>query len=63
MIAIPEDSIDYAVMEKSDIVKVIPSNISWSDVGSFDSLFEELTKDKNGNTKNDKHISIDSSIW
>jgi mannose-1-phosphate guanylyltransferase len=60
MIAIPEDSIDYAVMEKSDIVKVIPSNISWSDVGSFDALFDELPKDKNGNTKNDNHISIDS---
>ena len=60
MINIPEDSIDYAVMEKSDIVKVIPSNISWSDVGSFDALFEELPKDKNQNTKNDKHISIDS---
>lgn len=60
MNAIPEDSIDYAVMEKSDIVKVIPSNISWSDVGSFDALFEELPKDKNNNTKNDKHISIDS---
>jgi mannose-1-phosphate guanylyltransferase len=60
MINIPEDSIDYAVMEKSDIVKVIPSNIAWSDVGSFDALYEELPKDKNGNTKNDKHISIDS---
>ncbi len=60
MIAIPEDSIDYAVMEKSNIVKVIPSNISWSDVGSFDALFEELPKDKNGNTKNENHISIDS---
>ena len=54
------ESIDYAVMEKSNIVKVIPSNISWSDVGSFDALFEELPKDKNQNTKNDKHISIDS---
>lgn len=42
MANIPEDSIDYAVMEKSNIVKVIPSNISWSDVGSFDSLYEEL---------------------
>ncbi len=60
MMNIPEDSIDYAVMEKSDIVKVIPSNINWSDVGSFDALYEELPKDKNGNTKNDKHISIDS---
>jgi len=60
MIKIPEDSIDYAVMEKSSSVKVIPSNIKWSDVGSFDSLYEELPKDINGNTKNDKHISIDS---
>jgi mannose-1-phosphate guanylyltransferase len=60
MISIPEDSIDYAVMEKSKIVKVIPSNISWSDVGSFDVLYDELPKDKNGNTINHKHISINS---
>ena len=60
MQAIPEDSIDYAVMEKSEIVKVIPSNIAWSDVGSFDALYEELPKDENGNTKNPNHIGIDS---
>ncbi|MDF1877877.1 mannose-1-phosphate guanylyltransferase/mannose-6-phosphate isomerase [Sulfurimonas sp. SAG-AH-194-L11] len=60
MIVIPEDSIDYAVMEKSDRVKVVPSNINWSDVGSFDALYEELPKDENNNTKNDKHIAIDS---
>jgi mannose-1-phosphate guanylyltransferase len=57
---IPEDSIDYAVMEKSNIVKVIPSDIHWSDVGSFDSLYEELPKDENNNTLSEKHISIDS---
>lgn len=57
---IQEDSIDYAVMEKSNIVKVIPSAISWSDLGNFDALFEELPKDENNNTKNDKHISINS---
>lgn len=60
MSAIPSDSIDYAVMEKSNKVKVVPSNIDWSDLGSFDALYEELPKDKNGNTQNDKHISIDS---
>ena len=60
MLAIPEDSIDYAVMEKSDRVKVVESNIGWSDVGSFDALYEELPKDENGNTACDKHISIDS---
>ena len=60
MANIPEDSIDYAVMEKSDIVKVVPSDIDWSDLGSFDALFEELPKDESNNTLNDKHISIDS---
>jgi len=42
MLSIPEESIDYAVMEKSDKVKVIPSDIAWSDLGSFESLDEEL---------------------
>jgi mannose-1-phosphate guanylyltransferase len=60
MFNIPEDSIDYAVMEKSNIVKVIPSNINWSDVGSFDALYDELPKDENGNTINPIYIGIDS---
>ena len=49
MYNIPEDSIDYAVMEKSTKVKVVPSDIDWSDVGSFDALAEELPNDKNNN--------------
>ncbi len=57
---IPEDSIDYAVMEKSSKVKVIASNIQWSDLGSFDALYEELPKDENNNTINKNHISIES---
>ena len=60
MMNIPEDSIDYAVMEKSNKVKVVSSEISWSDVGSFDALFDELPKDENNNTQNPNHISIDS---
>lgn len=60
MANIPENSIDYAVMEKSNKVKVIASNIGWSDVGSFDALYEELPKDKDGNTLNLEHISIGS---
>ena len=46
MLEIPEDSIDYAVMEKSSIVKVIPSLISWSDLGSFESLEQEIKPSK-----------------
>jgi mannose-1-phosphate guanylyltransferase len=60
MLDIPEDSIDYAVMEKSDRVKVVPSDMEWSDLGSFDSLYDELPKDSNGNTECEDHISIDS---
>jgi mannose-1-phosphate guanylyltransferase len=60
MMNIPEDSIDYAVMEKSSKVKVVPSDIAWSDVGSFDSLYEELPKDENGNTLNKNHVSVNS---
>ena len=60
MLNIPKNSIDYAVMEKSDRVKVIPSDIGWSDVGSFDALYEEMPKDEHGNTVNKNHISIDS---
>ena len=60
MTNIPEDSIDYAVMEKSARVKVVPSDINWSDLGSFDALYKELPKDEDGNTINANHISIDS---
>jgi len=57
---IPEDSIDYAVMEKSKKVKVVKANIGWSDVGSFDSLAKEFKKDEFGNTKEKNLINIDS---
>ena len=54
MINIPDESIDYAVMEKSNKVKVIPSDIVWSDLGSFESLDEEIESSENV-------INIDSS--
>lgn len=60
MLEIPDDSIDYAVMEHSSRVKVVPSDISWSDLGSFDALYEELPKDENGNTLNENYVQVDS---
>ena len=60
MAAIPAESIDYAVMEKSQKVKVIASDIDWSDVGSFDSLYENLETDSQGNTIAENHINLDS---
>ncbi|MBR8463711.1 mannose-1-phosphate guanylyltransferase/mannose-6-phosphate isomerase [Campylobacter sp. faydin G-24] len=61
MLNIPEDSIDYAVMEKSTNVKIVHSDIGWSDLGSFDALYDELPKDESGNTINKHHISINST--
>lgn len=49
MNAIPDKSIDYAVMEKSTRVKMIPTSIGWSDVGSFDALSDVMPNDENNN--------------
>lgn len=60
MLAIPQDSIDYAVMERSQNIKVVPSNFYWTDLGSYQSLYHELSKDQHGNTINEKHFSLNS---
>jgi mannose-1-phosphate guanylyltransferase len=49
MLDIPSDSIDYAVMEKSENVYVVSSSIGWNDLGSFDSLYENGEKDSDSN--------------
>lgn len=46
---VPEDSIDYAVMEKSNRVAVVPCNIGWSDIGSWSALGDLTAADHNGN--------------
>lgn len=55
---IPADSIDYAVMEKSDNVYVIESQIGWTDLGSYDSIYDVVDKDENGNTIDANVIQI-----
>jgi mannose-1-phosphate guanylyltransferase / mannose-6-phosphate isomerase len=47
----PTLSIDYALMEKSSRILVMPLDISWSDVGSWDSVYDLLDKDQNQNVK------------
>ncbi len=46
---IREDSIDYAVMEKSDRVAVVPCRLGWSDIGSWTALGALLPADPDGN--------------
>ena len=45
----PDISIDYGLMEKTDRVSVIKSNFYWDDLGSWDSLFRARKADENGN--------------
>ena len=47
----PSKSLDYAVMEKTNNGVVIPLNCDWSDIGSWNSLWNFKSKDKNGNVK------------
>ena len=48
--ASPSDSIDYAVMEKTDRAAMVPLSAGWSDVGSWTALHEVSEKDEQGNT-------------
>ncbi len=47
--ACPSDSIDYAVMERTARAAVVPVNMGWSDIGSWDALWENSDKDSSGN--------------
>lgn len=47
--AVPADSIDYAIMEKTERAAVVPAEFGWSDVGSFSALWDVQEKDENGN--------------
>ncbi len=46
----PGDSIDYAVMEKTEYATMVPLDAGWSDVGSWSALKDVLPSDVNGNT-------------
>ena len=48
--AAPSISLDYAVAETTSLGAVVPVDMGWSDVGSWDSLWEQSPKDGDGNT-------------
>ncbi len=55
-------SIDYGIMEKIDPkeVRIIPAELGWSDVGTWDSIFSELARDRENNLIKAKHLGIDT---
>jgi len=55
-------TIDYGIMERAERVAVLPAGgLGWSDVGSWDSLFEVLLPDMNGNVSvSSQHLALDT---
>jgi len=60
---IPDISIDYAVMEKSTNLKIVRSEFSWTDLGCFDAVYDELPKEKTNaiQYKDEKPLLINST--
>ncbi|WP_343206084.1 mannose-1-phosphate guanylyltransferase/mannose-6-phosphate isomerase [Rhodanobacter sp. MP7CTX1] len=57
---VPDNSIDYAVMEKTQHAAVIPVDCTWSDIGSWSALWLTGDKDAEGNLREGDTLSIDS---
>ncbi|MGH8128168.1 MAG: mannose-1-phosphate guanylyltransferase/mannose-6-phosphate isomerase [Gammaproteobacteria bacterium] len=57
----PDNSIDYAVMEKTTRAAVVPVSCAWSDIGSWDALWAASNHDANGNRLEGDVIAIDTS--
>ena len=57
---IKEESIDFGLLEKSNHISVIELNLKWSDLGSFDSIYDEFEKDENNNLKTNNVILQDA---
>lgn len=58
---VPDNSIDYAVMEKSSQVAVVPCDIGWSDIGSWNALGDLTISDDQGNRVNGEAMLHDVS--
>jgi len=57
--SMPDISIDYGVLERSDKVSLIPCDIDWSDVGSWDAVYEISAQDEQANVLAGDVIAID----
>ena len=57
----PQKSIDYAVMEKTDRAAVVVGEFRWSDIGSWDALFDITPRDSSGNVLQGPVVTVDSS--
>lgn len=58
--AMPNVSIDYAVMERSDRLVTLPLDLEWNDVGSWDALLTLLARDEHGNMTLGDVLALDT---
>jgi mannose-1-phosphate guanylyltransferase/mannose-6-phosphate isomerase len=56
----PKKSIDYAVMERTELAAVVQADMGWSDVGSWDAVWDNLEHDSAGNAVSGQAIVLDS---
>jgi mannose-1-phosphate guanylyltransferase/mannose-6-phosphate isomerase len=56
----PQKSIDYAVMEKTDLAAVALGDFRWSDIGSWDALFDITSRDSAGNVLQGSVVTMDA---
>lgn len=56
----PDNSIDFAVMEKAPNITMVPANFGWSDVGNWDAVADAQAKDANGNSGHDNSYLVET---
>jgi mannose-1-phosphate guanylyltransferase/mannose-6-phosphate isomerase len=56
----PDISIDYSIAEQSEKMTVLPIDVYWNDIGSWDSLYDVVDKDEKGNVKMGDIITVDT---
>jgi mannose-1-phosphate guanylyltransferase/mannose-6-phosphate isomerase len=56
----PQKSIDYAVMEKTDRAAVVSGDFRWSDIGSWDAIFDVAERDSSGNAVHGVVVTADA---
>lgn len=57
----PQKSIDYAIMERTDLAAVALGNFRWSDIGSWDALFDITSRDPAGNVLQGSVVTMDTT--
>lgn len=58
--SLPKISLDYAVMEKAENISLVPLDLTWSDVGSWDNVYSLLEKDASNNVLQGDVVTVDT---